>query len=538
MTGQPYDLLVIGAGIHGATLACRAARSGLQVALIDKSDFGAEASANSLKILHGGLRYLQQCNIARMRESICARRDGLVSLPHLARPASFIAPTGSSLKRSRAAYKAASLLNDLISADRNHDVPPSHRIPRTLVLSNRELSSLLPDSAIPGRGGMQWSDGLIENTERYTLSYVMSARESGATVMNYVRALSLLRSGNRIIGALARNEDDTEFEIHARMVVNATGGWIADLLPVPAPDPLTAARVRAYNLVVNRQWFGPFGVGLDNQSRNFFFAPWRGGTMIGTEYKSFSGNADDCRIAPDEIAAFVNDVNQLYPSAKLIVDDVTYAHVGILPALLDRNGQLTASPSSQTRILDFKQSHDIEGFLAISGVKYTTAAHWAARLSEMILQRLGVHIATRNQQPLYGSERQINADTVLRDAETSGWTISPETAAWLSSSYGARSAEVIKIAADNPARQSLVPGTVVPTAAIVHAVTFEQARHLDDVILRRTDIGSFRHPGAQALQAVSDIMAKMGNWDDARHAEELRRVQAHYLRLGSSPTRS
>ena len=196
-----FDVLVVGGGIHGATVACRAAQAGLSVALMEKGDYGEAASANSLKILHGGLRYLQQLDIRRVRESIAARRDGLASLPHLARPAHFIAPTGKGLKRSAAAYHVAALLNDLFAYDRNRGLLSSHHLPPTRVVGPRELAGLLPSGSLPARHALSWSDGWIENTERYTLAYVMSARAAGAAVFNQARAVEWMQSGGLVTGA-------------------------------------------------------------------------------------------------------------------------------------------------------------------------------------------------------------------------------------------------------------------------------------------------------------------------------------------------
>ncbi len=176
LTSTAWDVLVIGGGIYGATIADATARAGWRTALVEQNDYGAAASANSLKILHGGLRYMQQADLRRMRDSIRARSDGLRSFPHLTRPALFLAPTGKGLKRSALAYHIAARINDLVSFDRNRNMPHTHRLPRTRVLSKKEWARLLPDSNLAPRSALQWPDGFIENTERYTLEYILRAK--------------------------------------------------------------------------------------------------------------------------------------------------------------------------------------------------------------------------------------------------------------------------------------------------------------------------------------------------------------------------
>ena len=532
MTEEPCDVLVVGAGIYGATLACVAARSGLRVTLIDKADFGGEASANSLKILHGGLRYLQQLNLPRMRESIRARRDGLASLSYLAHPATFVVPTGSTLKRSRLAYRVAACLNDLVSADRNRDVPASHHVPPTAVWNREQLDHAMPGAELSAEGALVWSDGLIENTERFTLAYIMSARDAGARILNYTRAVSLLQTGNRVEGIVAQDEEGREFDLRARMTINTTGGWLSSLSPRAMDPHPTRPLVKAFNIVVNRNWFGTFGVGLDNQERNYFFAPWRGGTMIGTEYLLYDGNPDDCHLTPKETSAFVQHVNEVYPAAGLNVNDIIFAHVGLLPAATDRAGRPIPLPSGKTEVTDFQQRHNVEGLIAISGVKYTTATHWAGVLNNLIHRHLGRHKQATANQALYGAEAPVQSSMILRDARAAGWMMRHETADWMSRHYGARYPELIELFIQDQALGETLPDSPIPTASIVHGVTSEQARHLDDIVFRRTDLGTFGHPGERALSKAGDVMAGLCKWDTRRTATERARVKTYYERLG------
>ena len=524
-----YDVLIIGAGIYGATLACRAAQAGLKTALIDKGDFGGEASANSLKILHGGLRYLQQFDLPRMRESIKARRDAFSALPYLTRPARFIAFTGNNVKRSRLAFGVAGIFNDIISFDRNRGLPASHIIGRTATWSRQDILKCLPDADIDADGALVWSDGIIDNTERFTLAYVMSAKQSGATVMNYTKAISLIKSGSRIEGVNAIDADGNPLELCARFTINATGGWLDGLLP---DQSRPRAYVKAYNLVVNRNWFGDFGVGLERGKRNYFFAPWHGGTMIGTEYKLFTGDVDACKLTSQEIEEFISAVNELYPQAGLAINDVVFSHVGILPAAYDKRGNPEPLPSGKIQIIDYRSSHSLDGYMAVSGVKYTTADFRASKVIKLVSKKLQHSIQTEEFPALYGAEKPCDTGMFLRDAGAAGWRPEQETANWIIANYGARYPELIDIAIEREKWRTRLDGSPIPAAAVVHAIRREMAHHATDFIFRRTDLGTFKHPGNETVETVIAIMAEMNNWNRTRMDGERMAVENHYEKLG------
>lgn len=536
LRAREFDVLIVGGGIYGATLAWHAARAGWAVALIERGDFGEGASANSLKILHGGLRYLQQANISRMRASIKARRDGLASLPYLTRATTCIAPARNFAQRSRAAYHIAAALNDIISIDRNRGVPSSHHLPRTRVPNQSELDTLLPGAAISTRGALLWGDGFMENSERYTLAYMLSARSCGAEIANYTEAVALLETSNGVYGVTARNIENAEtFEIRARLTIHAGGGWLPSLWPGGKAPPPPTAWVRSYNLVTRRSWFGEYGVGLDNGRRNFFFMPWRGGTIIGTEYQPYSGSPSECRLTAEDIANFVDEINLLHSPVKMTPDDVTMAHLGLVPARTDRFGRGTADASNRTVIVRPDAKGVPRGFLAISGIKYTTAAYWAARLMPCIAHAIGRPYRPSAPQPLYGSERVVTENEVARETRAIGWPLDAKSIRWLISHYGARSNEILAIGAAEPALRALIPGTPAPAAAIIHAVRRELSCHLTDVLLRRTDLGTAACPPPETLNATASIMADEYGWQEDRRRAEIDRVYTHYQRLGLNP---
>ena len=198
-----FDLLIIGAGVYGAAMAWDAAQRGLNVALIDRGDFGAGTSFNNVKTVHGGMRSLQALNLEQMREFIRERRALARIVPHLVHPLPYLIPTTHNPKRSRAVMRLALALNDMVARDRNEGVlDPALHLPAGRIVSRDEALRLNPFVAPEGvTGGAVWHDYQMVNADRVTFSFTLSAAEGGATVANYVAAESFLVENGRVTGA-------------------------------------------------------------------------------------------------------------------------------------------------------------------------------------------------------------------------------------------------------------------------------------------------------------------------------------------------
>jgi len=187
LASEEFDLLIVGAGIYGACAAWDASLRGLRVALIDRGDFGGATSQHSQKTIHGGLRYLQQADLKRMRESIRERRTLMRIAPQFVSPFPCVMPTYGHLTRGREALAVAMLANDLVGLDRNRIDDPAKRIPRGRTVSRRRVLELLPGIPTKGlTGGAVWHDCQAHNTERLLLSFVLGACEKGAAAATYV----------------------------------------------------------------------------------------------------------------------------------------------------------------------------------------------------------------------------------------------------------------------------------------------------------------------------------------------------------------
>src|SRR5438552_2756628 len=228
LTAQTFDVLIVGGGIYGLTIAYDAAQRGVSVALVERNDFGSGASFNHLRTIHGGLRYLQTLDIGRARESILERRTIARIAADAVRPLSFLLPITPSPTAGRLAMGVGVLIDRLVGWDRNENVDASHRLLPTRVLSRTEALERLP--MFRGRqivGAVEWHDYVAAEADRLTLAWAIAGHRCGANLANYVEATTLLMDGSRAVGIRALDRVSSKaFDIGARLIVNATGGSV------------------------------------------------------------------------------------------------------------------------------------------------------------------------------------------------------------------------------------------------------------------------------------------------------------------------
>ncbi len=489
-----FDLLVIGAGIHGALIARKAAMAGFRVALVDQGDFGHATSANSLKILHGGLRYLQHLDIRRMRESVRSRREMIRFAPHLIQPLECLIPTYGHGIKSKELMGLGLVANALVSWDRNLGVPADKKLLAGKPISRRECLNRIPGIEPNGlRGGLIWHDALAVNTERLCLEFVLDAVAYGSCAANYLRIESLVIENHRVIGADALDLlTQTPIRIQADQVVNAAGPWLEKLLPAAALGAdRFCGRVKAINLIVKKPLFGSHAVGLEGEAgyrdaknrfqtdkRFYFFVPWRDHTLIGTDYHPYEGHPDDFSVTLADIEGFLEDINAIHPLARLTTEDVSFFHAGILPAAPEDGNQ----PAKHSQIIVHERQGGIAGLFTVKGVKYTTAPRIAA---DMLMRLSGGRLAS------FFKKRPAKRPS--GDDERGG-----------------------------PPVFSSLP------AAVRHAINQEMAMTLCDIMFRRTDLGTAGRPPLYQLNQVAGIAADQLGWDADQKAEQVQGVLARY----------
>jgi len=539
LAGESFDVVIIGGGIYGVAVAWDAVLRGLKVAIIERGDFGGATSSNSMKTIHGGLRYLQNFDFYRMRQSVLDRRSLMITAPHLVDPLPFVIPVSGYGSKSRAALFIALLLNDIISFDRNRRInDPAKRIPAGRIISKAELATLIPEYDISGvSGGALWYDCQCFSTERLAISYLLSSAERGAMAANYVECSGLIMRKDKIIGVSVRDLlSGEQFDIKSGIVVNAAGPWVDSVL-----RNIPRARVckhfkhsSAMNIIVRGRIFDETAVGLPAPMRYaddagnirkcrriLFFVPWREYTIIGTDHRTYSGAPDEYRVTEYDIQSFIEDINEAYPAACLKRDDVTFLHCGLLPA------KATQQESGPVKLDGRYTIHDhsdegLPGLITIVGVKYTTHRSVAEKVTDMIVAKLGKGtLECRTDITLVqGSGLGIFnefLESAIRDERADSMVITH-----LVRSYGSDYGKILSLAESVPSLGEKIKGSrEVIKAEVVNAVRNEMAVKLSDVIFRRTDLGSAEFPGTEAIHEVASIMASELGWDDARTSSEV-----------------
>jgi glycerol-3-phosphate dehydrogenase len=529
LTGRTFDLLVVGGGIYGLTIACDAAARGLSVALVEASDFGSGASFNHLRTIHGGLRYLQSLDVARARESIRERRTLARIAPHAVRPLAFLLPLGSSLLKGPVALRAGFLLDALLASDRNAGLAGDLHLPAGRVLGRSEAVALCPDLPRDGwNTAALWHDYTTVEPDRLTLAWAIAADEHGAVLGNYVEAQSLIHERGRVGGvrAVSRHRPG-EMEIAARVTVNATGGRVDRLLEKPG---LTTAMplLSAINLVTVRPAGDPAVGALSPTGRHLFRVPWMGRAVFGTWESSRAVQAADAAPLDGEVASFVDELNRTFPGLALSLAEVTLVHRGLVPAARLVSERVALEKHEQ--ITDHAERHGTTGLISVAGTKYTTARAVAARVVDRVFTHLGrpLEQSRTDATPLPGARAaDARGQSESRDLEA---TLPADTRAHLVAAYGNRRGQVLDLAASHPAlMRRLAESSPVIAAELVHAVRHEMAVHLTDVVLRRTPLGARGFPGDEVVAAAAAVVGDELGWSDERRREESEAVGRFYV---------
>ncbi len=392
-----YDVIVVGGGIYGVAVAFEAARRGLRPLLLERGDFGGETSWNSLRILHGGLRYLQTLDLVRFRESVGERHWLMAHFPDLVAPLACLMPLYGEGLRRPLPFRVAFALDRVLARRRNDGLAPQQRLAAGRVIGAAETRRLFPGAAARGglQGGAFWHDAVMTNAPRLLIEWLCWACRAGATALNYVEARSLITHGDSVIGVTAFDDvGGREVEFRARLVVNCAGARTGGLLGAFDPGMTEAARARlfrpslAFNLLIDRPPPADLGLAVSppgRGGRSYFLVPWCGRIFAGTFYAARTDAAGPARAEPEEIAAFLADLDAALPGLELGPEAVLRVYAGLLPAA-------AAGSLAQARrpiVHDHGVAGGPAGLISVSGVKYTTARLVAEQAIGRAFTRLG-----------------------------------------------------------------------------------------------------------------------------------------------------
>ncbi|HET7219173.1 MAG TPA: FAD-dependent oxidoreductase [Vicinamibacterales bacterium] len=524
-----YDVLVVGGGIYGLTIAYEAASRGLATALVERGDFGGGASFNHQKTVHGGLRSLQSGSLRQARESIVERRALARIAPWLLRPLPFIIGTHRSLTRSRLALRAAFRIDRWLGRDRNDGVEPELHLPPPRLLSKAAALRFFPGIRQDKlTGAAQWYDYQMVEADRLTLAFAAAADRAGADLANYVEAVAPIRSGSSVAGMTARDAlSGNDLAIQARTIVNAAGahaGAIMAGLGVKRAVPL----LKAMNLVTSKPASDIALVAPGASGRMLTLVPWRGHALVGTAQSPSLVAASDTGVTAAEVETFIADANRAFPALRLGPADVTLVHRGVVPAAEGAKG--APELRSQPAIYDHT-SEGAPGAFTVIGVKYTTARRVAERTTDLVARRLKKRIAQSRTATtvLPGAGIADHEALAIETARASGIDLSMAEIRHLIGRYAERAADIVRLMRDHPELRGAV-STAGPTlrAEVVYVIRHEMALHLTDIIVRRTGAGAAGRPDDETIRAMAEIAARELEWDIARTDEEIAAVERVY----------
>ena len=435
LAAERFDVLVVGGGIYGLTVACDAAQRGLGVALIERNDFGSGTSFNHLRTIHGGLRYLQTLDLGRAHESVRERRAIAHVAPWAVRPLPFVLPLYRSLTKGKVAMRVGFLLDRLVASDRNDGLPESLHLPPGRVIGRSEAERTYPElQGLDITGAAVWHDYVTLDADRLTLSWALGAADRGASLANYVEARMLTTAGGRVSGAIAVDcLTGDEFRINARTVVNATGGAINHLLR-PFQADVVLPLIQAMNLVTSRPAPAAAIGGRSASGRHLFLVPWRGRALFGTWESPTTREPGDLVVRDSDLADFLAELNEAFPSCHLTEDDATLVHRGVVPARL-RTGM---PPTLDGQELVFEhRAEGLDGAISVAGTKYTTARAVAERIVDRLFDLLNVPARSCESDSIRLPFVDLTGDDLLRYAAANEMVMTLADAVMRRTSLGA-----------------------------------------------------------------------------------------------------
>ncbi len=486
-TRGEIDVLVVGLGATGAGVALDAASRGLSVVAVDKGDLAAGTSSKSSKLIHGGLRYLENYEFALVHEGVMERQLLMRLAPHLVRPMEFVYPVWPDTARRRlvglglTTYDAFAMasLGSLRSEVRRHER-----------VSVEEAVALAPALSRSGLSyGFVYGDCATDDA-RLVLTVVQEARRFGAVALPHTEAEGF-RTGpdGRVRGAVLTDRlSGATYEVRARHVVNATGVWVdrlmtaADASHVPAVQPSKGVHVVVPHERLPLDDASVLLPSKQGDGRSMFAIPWGRQTILGTTDTAYDGSLESMSLEQGDLDYVLESGNRVF-DRRLTEDDVLGAWAGVRPLLKGR-------PDGSTGMSDLSRRHTLiegeTGLITITGGKLTTYRRMAADVVDLIVDRLGIKAPCRTDQIPLGSARPLPALTADVVAAAGAVGVGEEAAKLLVRQHGEQAADVLALVATEPALASPLSASAAHLLAdVLYAARHEGAATLDDVFARR-----------------------------------------------------
>ena len=520
VTGEPFDVVVIGGGITGAGVALDAASRGYSVALVERGDYSTGTSSRSSKMIHGGLRYLQNFDLGLVREALLERQLLVQLAPHLIYPTPFLVPSLGENRRSRrlgiglymydvmATTRVGQARRERAARAQAEDywAPDRHR-----TIDGAEAAKLVPalEPQDPSEAYLFYD--CQTDDSRLVLTVLGEAERFGAVCLNRAEVVGLLEKGGTAAGvACVDAESGERFEIAGANVVNATGVWADRIRPeeihAEAEVP-TIVPSRGTHLTVPLEALALGEAACivpASEDRTIFALPWYGRALVGTTDRDYEGDIAHPQPPVDDVEYLLEAVNAFF-ELDLSPDDVTGAYAGVRPLISSGDPRKSVDISRKAELYETSS-----GLLTITGGKLTTWRRMAMHVVDRMVERDGREAPCRTGDiPLGMTARpeDLEPPGPISEADLpEGWK------ELLGFRYGHAARDVLQVAAAAPQLAApIVPGQPDLLAEAVIAVRREQARSVGDVLLRRTRLGLLAAPQLREAEAVMPVAEAMGS---------------------------
>jgi glycerol-3-phosphate dehydrogenase len=466
-----YDVLVVGGGINGASIAHMGALNGLKVALLEKQDFASGTSSKSTKLVHGGLRYLENFELGLVKEALRERSVQLKSAPHLVQELPIVIPVYKTDRRPLWMIKLGVTLYDFLSG-------------KFIIKKHENLTPQEVVKYIPGikhddlLGGILYYDGQMDDA-RIVLENVLSARGHGADVANYVEVKALLKENGKAIGVLAYDIfKNIEFKVYAKKIVCAVGPWTNEfVLKEKSQAPSKVRTTKGVHIVYRGKISDKaLLIPVKGDKRVFFIIPWFDNSLIGTTDTDFTESPDSLKVGEEDIQYLLSEARRIFPQKEFNENNIITTFAGLRPLVFEEG-----SPLKVSRRHLIEESYS--GMFYVMGGKFTTYRKIAEDVIKKIIKK---EIKDTSELfPIYGSGLiKENLDEMSLK-----YDVSREIIDYLIEVYGSRYKDVLGVIEEDPMLKApLCNDFPMIKAQVVYAKKHEFAQSADDVIQRRLSL--------------------------------------------------
>ncbi len=519
LTDAEYDVVIIGGGMAGAGVARELALRGISVALVDKGDFASGTTSRSSKLIHGGLRYLELFDFGLVRESLREREILRRLAPHLVKPLPFLVPIYRGSSRGLIKVRLGLKLYDWLAPGRDRE---RYRVLRAVDALSLEPALRADDL----RGAGYYFDDLLVSPERLCLENVLSACRHGARAFNYAELEEFVRDRRGAVSGVRVRDLLTGqvATLGARVVVNATGPWVDDIRArarVTERGRRIVRTTKGIHCLLPRLTDRAVYHGTSDD-RMIFVIPWRDFSLVGSTDTDFDGDLDRLWATRDEVAYLLGEVRRVVPDRRVAAEHVAYTYAGVRPLTFEE-GKRPSDVSRVHRIVAEQNGR----FLSITGTKLTCFRSLAAQLGDQVAATLRRKAPSRSARlTLDGLDEdatRVEARAWLDvSSEMAATGLDRETLETLVTTYGRGFRRVIELGGKIAGgTERLCPRNPDVVAQLHLAVQDELAVSLQDVLLRRTGIGTSPCQGEDCAEAIGRRMGQLCGWTPRRLQAEL-----------------